>query len=85
MPGQKLTPEIPNARARRSVPTFRESPSSTHFKGQNFCIVYLLSVITLIFAMQCGKKLKPMAMHGIKAAMKVIITCFNWSGYAKEH
>ena len=27
MPGQKLTPEIPNAQARTSVPTFiRESP-----------------------------------------------------------
>ena len=36
---------------------------------------FLLSVITLMFVMQCGKKLQP--MHSMKAAMKVIITCFN--------
>ena len=28
MPGQKLTPEIPNARARTSVPTFIRDPVS---------------------------------------------------------
>ena len=34
MPGQKLTPKIPNARARTSVPTFvRESPPARGFSG----------------------------------------------------
>ena len=42
MPGQKLTPKIPNARARTSVPTFyiRESPPRQRLKndilGANF-------------------------------------------------
>ena len=42
MPGQKLTPKIPNARARTSVPTFymRESPSPPPPPGKNPKMTY---------------------------------------------
>ena len=58
MPRQKLTPEIPNAWARTSVPTFiRESPLYSFQRTKFLHRLFLLSVITLIFATQCGKKL----------------------------
>ena len=55
MPGQKLTPEIPNAQACTSIPTFiRElppppPPPSTHFKGLNSCIVFFVECNNINF------------------------------------
>ena len=63
MPGQKLTPEIPNARARASVPTFiRETPPPPPWKFPYNLIPYLWSLTKLWQSCSDPLKIRPVTI-----------------------